>query len=254
MLSESAVSNPFYALLPGDSFAVTRTSAGRRLLDSVTTGAAVRRARAEALNTARSWVASQPTTLRAHGAMVNAHVTAGNYQAALSEVERFREATPLHPELPFVQARIRFASGQVERAAAQLRPRWTRWRRGIFSRTRGRPPFWATSPPPRMSSPTRAIWKTPPRRSTWPTRCGGRCCTSPSWSAGDPKGESWRRARAGRAVRRRRSAGGLIAADLAERGRGRPDGDARQAETPGAHRGVARPSGCLPALRPTAPR
>ena len=69
---------------------------------------------------ATGWRASL-TTLRAHGAMVNAQISAGNYQAALSEVERFREATPQHPELPFVQARIQFASGQIDRAAAQLR-------------------------------------------------------------------------------------------------------------------------------------
>ena len=30
-------------------------------------------------------------------------------------------ATSLHPELPFVEARVRFASGDVDRAAAQLR-------------------------------------------------------------------------------------------------------------------------------------
>jgi tetratricopeptide (TPR) repeat protein len=52
---------------------------------------------------------------------VNAYVAAGNYQAALSEVQRFREITPLHPEVPFVEARIRFAQGDIDRAAAQLR-------------------------------------------------------------------------------------------------------------------------------------
>jgi tetratricopeptide (TPR) repeat protein len=36
-------------------------------------------------------------------------------------VDRFRNTTPVHPELPFVEARIRFASGDVDRAAAQLR-------------------------------------------------------------------------------------------------------------------------------------
>ncbi|MGH7509063.1 MAG: protein kinase domain-containing protein [Gemmatimonadales bacterium] len=121
MLAEAAVAQPLYALLPGDSFAVTRTSTGRPLTDSLTLNAAVRRARSEALGSARSWVTSQPTTFRAHGAMVNAYITAGNYQAALSEVERFREVTPIHPEQPFVEARIHFASGEVDRAAAQLR-------------------------------------------------------------------------------------------------------------------------------------
>ena len=67
---------------------------------------------------ARSWVATQPTTLRAHGAMVNAYVASGNYDAALAEVDRFRQtSTPEHPELPFVEARIRFASGEVDQAA-----------------------------------------------------------------------------------------------------------------------------------------
>jgi tetratricopeptide (TPR) repeat protein len=121
MLGEAAVTNPLYALLPADSFAVARTTNGRQLIDSVRLAAAVQRARGEAINSARSWVTSQPTTLRAHGAMVNAYVGVGNYPAALAEVERFREATPLHPELPFVQARIQFASGEIERAAAQLR-------------------------------------------------------------------------------------------------------------------------------------
>src|SRR5688572_9363740 len=53
--------------------------------------------------------------------MVNAYVSTGNYNGALSELERFRQATPLHPELPFVEARVRFAAGDVNRAAAQLR-------------------------------------------------------------------------------------------------------------------------------------
>jgi tetratricopeptide (TPR) repeat protein len=121
MLSMAAASYPIYALLPGDSFAITRSSSGRPILDSATIRTAVQRARSEALATARSWVSSQPTTLRAHGAMVNAYVSAGNYSGALSELERFRMATPEHPELPFVEARVRFASGEVDRATAQLR-------------------------------------------------------------------------------------------------------------------------------------
>jgi eukaryotic-like serine/threonine-protein kinase len=121
MLSLAAADRPFYALLPADSFALSRSAAGRPLIDSVTLRIAVQRARSEALMSAKTWVATQPTTLRAHGAMVNAYVSARNYGGALSELERFREATPLHPELPFVEARIRFASGDVDRAAAQLR-------------------------------------------------------------------------------------------------------------------------------------
>jgi tetratricopeptide (TPR) repeat protein/tRNA A-37 threonylcarbamoyl transferase component Bud32 len=121
MLSQAAADYPLYALLPADSFVVTRTPVGRPVIDSVTVRGAVQRARGEALTLARTWVSSQPTTIRAHGAMVNAYVSAGNYNGALAELDRFREATPLHPELPFVEARVRFASGDIDRAAAQLR-------------------------------------------------------------------------------------------------------------------------------------
>jgi serine/threonine protein kinase/tetratricopeptide (TPR) repeat protein len=121
MLDLAATEHPLYALLPNDSFTLSRTPNGRPTIDSTVLQSSIRRARNEALTSARAWVASQPTTLRAHGAMVNAYVSAGNYKGALAELERFREATPLHPELPFVEARIHFASGDVDRAAAQLR-------------------------------------------------------------------------------------------------------------------------------------
>jgi tetratricopeptide (TPR) repeat protein len=121
MLSLAAADAPYYALLPADSFALTRSPAGRQLIDSLTLRSAIQRARNEGLVSARTWVATQPTTLRAHGAMVNAYVSARNFGGALNELERFREATPVHPELPFVEARIRFASGDVDRAAQQLR-------------------------------------------------------------------------------------------------------------------------------------
>ena len=121
MLSGAAASRPYYALVAADSFALTEGATGRALVDSVTTVAAVQRARAEALATARSWVNTQPSTLRAHGAMVDAYIASGNYGAAMSEVDRFRQTAPVHPEQPFVEARIRFASGEVERAARDLR-------------------------------------------------------------------------------------------------------------------------------------
>jgi tetratricopeptide (TPR) repeat protein len=121
MLNLAAADHPFYALMPGDSFAVTQNATGKDVIDSVALRSAVQRARTEAVTLARTWVATQPTTLRAHDAMVSAYVSARNYGAAFSELERYREATPLHPELPFIEARIRFASGDVERAATQLR-------------------------------------------------------------------------------------------------------------------------------------
>jgi tetratricopeptide (TPR) repeat protein/tRNA A-37 threonylcarbamoyl transferase component Bud32 len=121
MLGTAATPHPYYALVAADSFALAEGPDGRALVDSAATSAAVLRARAEALATARSWVSSQPTTLRAHGAMVDAYVASGNYGAALAEVDRFRQTAPVHPELPFVEARIRFASGEVDRAARELR-------------------------------------------------------------------------------------------------------------------------------------
>jgi eukaryotic-like serine/threonine-protein kinase len=121
MLGMAADAKPVYALVASDSFVLAAASDGRALVDSVSLQAAVRRARAAGLTTARNWVATQPSTLRAHGAMVDAYLASGNYDAALGEVDRFRNTTPLHPELPFVEARIRFASGDIDRAAAQLR-------------------------------------------------------------------------------------------------------------------------------------
>jgi serine/threonine-protein kinase len=121
MLGMAAEPKPDYALVAPDSFALAFGQNGRGLLDSMTLQDAIRRARAAGLSTARSWIASQPATLRAHGAMVDAYIATGNFDAALGEVARFRNSTPVHPELPFVEARIRFASGDVERAADQLR-------------------------------------------------------------------------------------------------------------------------------------
>ena len=121
MLASAAGPRPAYAMVAADSFALAHQADGAPRLDSAALDGAVRRARAEALATARSWVASQPATLRAHGAMVDAYLASGNYTAALAEVNRFRQTSPTHPELPFVEAKIRFASGDVARAAAQLR-------------------------------------------------------------------------------------------------------------------------------------
>ena len=70
MLGSAAMPHPSYAMVTADSFALTQSWDGRPLVDSAAVAASVRRARADALATARSWVASQPTTLRAHGASV----------------------------------------------------------------------------------------------------------------------------------------------------------------------------------------
>ena len=121
MLQFAAGPRPPYALVAVDSFAPTEGPEGQPLMDSATLSAAVRRARTEVLASARSWVTVQPTTLRAHGAMVDAYLASRNYPAAFAEVARFTQTSPVHPELPFVEARIRFASGEVDRAAAELK-------------------------------------------------------------------------------------------------------------------------------------
>ncbi len=197
MLSQSAISNPLYVLLPGDSFAASRTFAGRRLLDTTTVAAAVQRARSEALSTARRWVASQPTTLRAHGAMVSAQITAGNYQAALSEVERFREATPLHPELPFVQARIKFASGDVDRAAAQLRSALDTVAPQDFQPYEGTPTVLGDIAAAANVFAYQGDLDHAAKAIELANQVRREVLIETHWTAGDPKGESWRRAKLG---------------------------------------------------------
>jgi serine/threonine-protein kinase len=197
MLTQAAVTNPFYALLPGDSFAVTRTSAGRQLMDSATVTAAVRRARNEALASARSWVTTQPTTFRAHGAMVNAYVTAGNYPAALSELERFRDVTPLHPEHPFVEARIRFASGEVDRAAAQLRTALDTVAPQDFRPYQGTPTVVADIVAAANVFAYQGDLDNAAKAIELADQVRREVIYEPGWMAGDAKGESWRRAMLG---------------------------------------------------------
>jgi tetratricopeptide (TPR) repeat protein len=197
MLDEAAVSNPLYALLPTDSFAVSRNANGRQLIDSLRLAAAVQRARGEALNSARSWVASQPTTLRAHGAMVDAYVGVGNYSAALAEVERFREATPLHPELPFVQARIQFASGEVDRAAAQLRTAMDTVAPKDFKSYQGTPTVLADIAAAANVFAYQGDLENAAKAIDLADQVRREVLLEPHWMGGDPKGESWRRSMLG---------------------------------------------------------
>jgi serine/threonine-protein kinase len=121
LLTQAARRGTGLMLMPNDSFTLAQENTHRPAIDSPTQAAATARAQNEAVRVARSWVAAQPTTMRAHGALVDAYLAAGDYQAALSEVARYRTVPTDHPEEPFVEARIRFASGDVERAAATLR-------------------------------------------------------------------------------------------------------------------------------------
>ncbi|HEY8197682.1 MAG TPA: protein kinase [Gemmatimonadales bacterium] len=197
MLGEAAVSNPLYALLPADSFVVARTAGGKQLIDSVELAAAVQRARGEALNSARSWIASQPTTLRAHGAMVNAYVSVGNYPAALAEVDRFREATPLHPELPFVQARIRFASGEIDRAAAQLRTALDTVAPKDFQTYQGTPTVLADIAAAANVFAYQGDLDNAAKAIDLADQVRREVLYEPGWMHGDTKGESWRRSMLG---------------------------------------------------------
>lgn len=163
-------------------------------MDTMTVAAAVRRARDEALGSARSWVVSQPTTLRAHGAMVSAQITAGNYKAALSEVERFSEATPLHPELPFVQARIRFASGEVDRAAAQLRTALDTTAPKDFQPYQGTPTVLGDIAAAANVFAYQGDLESAAKAIELADQVRREVLYEPHWAAGDPKGESWRRA------------------------------------------------------------
>jgi tetratricopeptide (TPR) repeat protein len=138
MLSSAGGPQPDYALVTPDSFVLAKGFGGRTL-DSATRAASVSRARSAALSTARSWVASQPTTLRAHAAMVDAYVVSGNFAAAMGEVDRFKQTAPTHPDLPFVEARIRFASGDLDRATAELRTALDTVAPQDFSRYQGEP-------------------------------------------------------------------------------------------------------------------
>lgn len=111
-----------YALITPDSFVPARTESGQPFLDSTRLAQAVRRAGAEAVARGRMWVARQPETPRAHLALMEAMAVTGNYQTALQELEQVRQLSPgVHPELRFVEGRLRFQAGDVEEAADLLR-------------------------------------------------------------------------------------------------------------------------------------
>ncbi len=139
MLSEAARPSAAIALLPGDSVMLTRDSTGRSIVDSATRASAMRRARGEVVALARAWTGSQPTTLRAHAAMIDAYVAAGDYAGAMAELGRYKALVPSDPESPFVEARIHFAAGEVDRAAASLRTALDTTEAADFQKLAGNP-------------------------------------------------------------------------------------------------------------------
>jgi serine/threonine-protein kinase len=121
MLTDASRQGASIALMPSDSFVPASDRSGRAVLDSVTRAAAARRAQAAVVTLARNWVATQPTTYRAHSALVDAYIASQDYPSALGELTRYGALAAEHPEVKFVEARIRFASGDVDRASTLLR-------------------------------------------------------------------------------------------------------------------------------------
>ncbi len=121
MLNQASRPRSALVLVTPDSFALAYDRNGKRLIDSTTIAAAAVRARAAGLESARAWSTAQPATGRAHLAMVDALLANQQYPDALAEVARFRASDPDNPETPFLQARVRFASGEGPKAAAELK-------------------------------------------------------------------------------------------------------------------------------------
>jgi len=121
MLRIAARDRPWVALLPGDSLTLARRPDFTSLLDSTTLATAVERAREAFTAEARHRVAVQPTTKSAHAALVDAYIASGQHAAAVAELDRYAATVGTYPERPFVEAMIRFAAGEDDRAAADLR-------------------------------------------------------------------------------------------------------------------------------------
>ena len=240
MLGMAADRKPVYALVAPDSFALAFREDGRALVDSATLQSAIRRARAAGLSTARSWIASQPTTLRAHGAMVDAYLATGNYDAALGEVARFRNSTPVHPELPFVEARIRFASGDVDRAASQLRTALDTVAPQDFRPYQGTPTVVMDIAAAANVFAYQGDLANAAKALDLADQVRREVVKHPGRQVGGSLGRELAPGGAGRAVRGRGRAGGLPPAGLAERRRGRAHGDAGLAQAPDAQRCLRR--------------
>lgn len=121
MLTNGSRPGASIALMPGDSFVPAVDARDRPTLDSVTSAAAARRAQAAVVTLARNWVATQPTAFRSHSALVDAYLASGDFRSALNELSRIGSLSPGHPELPFMEARVRFAAGNTAEASRLLR-------------------------------------------------------------------------------------------------------------------------------------
>ncbi len=122
LLTSASNRNGSYALVAPDSFAATHAE-GKPPLDSLTRGAAVRRARADAVQTARGWVASQPATARAHHALFEAYFAGEDWGHASREVAELARLLPSEGRnlSAYLEARVRFARGDARSAAALVK-------------------------------------------------------------------------------------------------------------------------------------
>ena len=121
MLTSASTPQGWLALLPNDSLVAAYDEKGSTRLSPAARAAALDRAQQEAIRLARGWVGSQPDAMRAHGALVDAYLAAGDWASARREVDRYRELESEHPEEPFLDARISLAAGEPEQAANTLR-------------------------------------------------------------------------------------------------------------------------------------
>jgi len=114
----AALDEPFVALLPNDSLTLTAKGGPRAGLDSLTLATARRHARAEGVASARKWLTQQPDNVHAQNALIFALSASEQYDAALSEIGQLaaRPGGSGRADLPFLQAQVQTAQGDVAEA------------------------------------------------------------------------------------------------------------------------------------------
>ncbi|MGH7561652.1 MAG: protein kinase domain-containing protein, partial [Gemmatimonadales bacterium] len=122
LLTNATRSDAWLALAGPDSLISTYTG-GKLALDSVGREAARRRARTEAVRTARAWVGTQPGTARARRALFEALIASGSLADASAEARELRRLLPPEGQdlAAFFEARVRFAAGDVPGATELIR-------------------------------------------------------------------------------------------------------------------------------------
>jgi len=122
LLTSATRVNASYALVGPDSLTSVYLR-GRPAMDSVQREAARQHARGEAVQTARTWVQLQPGTARARRALFEALIANDSYTAASEEARELRRLLPAEGQelASFLEARVRFAAGDLAGAADLVR-------------------------------------------------------------------------------------------------------------------------------------